>query len=93
MAKSGRVCSSAIFVHFVSFILVVKPRSVRKENLIITVLAKNSGLEFGGKTHKTAGLVAQNCYWTRKFVTRLESNREEHYLHSFTFELFFFNKH
>ena len=32
-----------------------------------------AGLEFREKIHKTAGLVAQNFYWTRKPFTRPES--------------------
>ena len=32
-----------------------------------------TGLEFRGKIHKTAGLVAENFYWTRILFTRPES--------------------
>ncbi len=41
-------------------------------------LESGAGLGFGGwGTHKTAGLVAQNC-WTRQFVTRTESNENKY---------------
>ncbi len=46
---------------------------VMKINIVVE---SKPGLEFGRKTHKTAGLVAQNVYWTRRYFHKTRIKNE-----------------
>ena len=52
---------------------------------LICIKCIRQGSNFGEKIHKTAGLVAQNFYWTRTFFTRPESTWAHFFIEVFLF--------